>query len=130
MQVKLTAGFILSAAKPADGKDRIIYWDERRPGFGLMVTAASRRSYVFQYRNAEGESRRASLSGSTKLADAHKWADILQGDIARGADPVAKKRIDKAGQAKRGKFKTIAEEYLKRERSKVRSMDQRKAILN
>jgi len=130
MQVKLTAGFILAAAKPADGKDRVIYWDERRPGFGLMVTAAGRRSYVFQYRNMQGESRRASLSGCTKLADAHKWADILQGEIARGTDPVAKKRVEKAGQAKRGKFKAIAEDYLKRERSKVRSMDQRKAILN
>ncbi|MGB7220996.1 MAG: hypothetical protein WBD49_00630, partial [Bradyrhizobium sp.] len=64
MQVKLTAGFVLSAGKPADGKDRVIYWDERRPGFGLMVTASGRRSYVFQYRNTQGESRRASLSGS------------------------------------------------------------------
>lgn len=129
MQVKLTAGFVLSAGKPADGKDRVIYWDERRPGFGLMVTARGRRSFVFQYRNAQGESRRASLSGTTKLVDANKWADILQGDIAKGVDPVATKRTEKAVQSKSGKFKTIAEEYLKREKSKVRSMDQRKAIL-
>jgi len=129
MQVKLTAGFVLSAAKPADGKDRVIYWDERRSGFGVMVTARGQRSYVFQYRNAQGESRRASLSGSTKLADAHKWADILQGDIAKGVDPVAKKRTEKAVNSKRGKFQTIAEEYLKRESARVRSMYQRKAIL-
>lgn len=129
MQVKLTAGFVSSAAEPADGKDRVIYWDDRRPGFGLMVTARGQRSFVFQYRNAQGESRRASLSGSTKLADAHKWADILQGDIARGVDPVLKKRVEKATLSKSGKFKTIAEEYLKREKAKVRSMDQRKAIL-
>ena len=129
MQVKLTAGFVLSAPKPADGKDRVIYWDERRPGFGLMVTAGGQRSYVFQYRNAQGESRRASLSGSTKLPDAYKWADILQGDIAKGVDPVATKRVEKVAQSKLGKFKTIAEDYLKREKSKVRSMDQRKAIL-
>lgn len=130
MQVKLTAGFALSAAKPADGKDRVIYWDDRRPGFGLMVTARGQRSYVFQYRNPQGESRRASLSGSTKLPDAHKWADILQGDIAKGVDPVAKQRVERAAQSNSGKFKTIAEEYLKRENSKVRSMYQRKAILN
>jgi hypothetical protein len=48
MQVKLTAGFVLSAAKPAGGKDRVIYWDDRRPGFGLMVTASGKRSFVFQ----------------------------------------------------------------------------------
>ena len=92
MQVRLTAGFVLSAAKPTDEKDRVIYWDERRPGFGLMVTSRGQRSYVFQYRDGLGESRRASLSGSTKLADAHKWADILQGDIAKGVEGTAKRR--------------------------------------
>ena len=129
MQVKLTAGFILTAAKPPAGKDRIIYWDEKRPGFGLMVTAKGNRSFVFQYRNAKGNSRRASLSGTTKLADAHKWADIVQGDVAKGADPVAKKKAEKAERSVRGKFRTIAEQYMKRESPKVRSMDQREAVL-
>jgi integrase len=129
MQVNLTAGFITSAAAPSTGKDRVIYWDEKRPGFGLMVTAAGKRSFVFQYRNGQGDSRRASLSGTTKLPDAHKWADILQGDVAKGIDPVEKKKTDRAAQSKKGKFRTIAEEYVKREAKKVRSMDQRVAIL-
>ena len=131
MQVNLTAGFITSAGKPpSTGKDRAIYWDEKRPGFGLMVTASGKRSFVFQYRNDKGESRRASLSGSTKLLDAHKWADILQGDVAKGADPVEKKKTQRAAQSIKGKFRTIAEEYMKREAPRVRSMDQREAILN
>jgi len=129
MQVKLTAGFILTAAKPPAGKDRIIYWDEKRPGFGLMVTTKGNRSFVFQYRNAKGNSRRASLSGTTKLADAHKWADIVQGDVAKGADPVARKKAEKAERSVRGKFRTVAEQYMKRESPKVRSMDQREAVL-
>ena len=49
MQVKLTAGFVATAGAPSDGKDRAIYWDEKRPGFGLMVTAAGKRSFVFQF---------------------------------------------------------------------------------
>jgi integrase len=130
MQVKLTPGFVSTATKPPSGKDRIIYWDEKRPGFGLMVSESGGRSFVFQYRNGKGESRRASLSGTTKLPDAHKWADILRGEVARGADPVAKKKTERAAQSKRGKFRTIAEEYMKREGAKVRSMDQRRAILN
>jgi integrase len=130
MQVKLTAGFVASAGAPSNGKDRVIYWDDRRPGFGLMVTAAGRRSFVFQYRNGKGDSRRASLSGTTKLPDAHKWADILQGDVAKGVDPVEKKKADRVAQSKKGRFRTIAEEYVKRESSRVRSMDQRKAILD
>jgi integrase len=129
MQVKLTAGFIATAAVPSNGKDRAIYWDDKRPGFGLMVTAKGKRSFVFQYRNVSGDSRRASLSGTTKLPDAHKWADILQGDIAKGVDPVEKKKSDRAAQSKKGRFRTIAEDYVKREASKVRSMDQRVAIL-
>jgi integrase len=129
MQVNLTAGFITSASAPSTGKDRVIYWDKKRPGFGLMVTAAGKRSFVFQYRNGQGDSRRASLSGTTKLPDAHKWADILQGDVAKGIDPVERKKTDRAAQSKKGKFRTIAEEYVKREAKKVRSMDQRVAIL-
>jgi integrase len=129
MQVKLTAGFLATCAAPSNGKDRAIYWDERRPGFGLMVTAAGKRSFVFQYRNDKGESRRASLSGTTKLPDAHKWADILQGDVAKGVDPVEKKKGDRAAQSKKGKFRTIAKDYVKREGPRVRSMDQRVAIL-
>jgi len=129
MQVKLTAGFIATAGAPSNGKDRAIYWDDKRPGFGLMVTAAGKRSFVFQYRNDKGESRRASLSGTTKLPDAHKWADILQGDVAKGIDPVEKKKADRVARSKKGRFRTIAEDYVKREGPRVRSMDQRVAIL-
>jgi Arm DNA-binding domain len=129
MQVKLTAGFILNAAKPAAGKDRIIYWDEKRPGFGLMVTSNGKRSFVFQYRNSKGQSRRASLSGTTKLADAHKWADILQGELAKGSDPVETKKADRAANSERRRFRAVAEQYIKREGSKIRSMGQREAIL-
>ena len=129
MQVKLTAGFISTAPKPETGKDRVIYWDEKRPGFGLMVTATGKRSFVFQYRNAKGELRRASVNGTTKLADAHKWADIVQGDVAKGADPVARKKAETAERSVKGRFRAIAEEILKRESPKVRSMGQRRAVL-
>jgi integrase len=64
------------------------------------------------------------------LPDAHKWADILQGEVARGADPVSNKKTERAEQSRRGKFRTVAEEYIKRESARVRSMDQRIAILN
>jgi integrase len=130
MQIKLTAGFVLSAAKPQEGKDRIIYWDDRRPGFGLMVTKTGKRSFLFQYRNNKGQSRRATLVGTTKLPDAHKWADILQGEVARGNDPVGKKKTERAEKSTRRKFRTIAESYLKRESPRVRSMNQREAVLN
>jgi hypothetical protein len=94
-----------------------------------MITAKGQRSFVFQYRNGKGESKRASLSGTTKLADAHKWADIVQGDVAIGSDPVTKKRVERAQQSTRRKFRTIAEEYIKREGSRLRTTHQRELVL-
>jgi hypothetical protein len=68
------------------------------------------------------------LSGTTKLADAHKWADIVQGDVAKGADPVTKKRLERAQQSKRRKFRTIGEEYIKREGPRLRTIHARELV--
>ena len=39
---KLTAKFVREA-KPNPGDERTIFWDEARPGFGLMVTPSGQR---------------------------------------------------------------------------------------
>jgi hypothetical protein len=59
----LSAKFIATAPKP--NKEREFYWDERLPGFGLMITANGARSYVVQYRNADGVSRRIGIALET-----------------------------------------------------------------
>ena len=41
----LTEKFIASARAPA-GKDRELFWEPSLPGFGLMVTANGKRSFV------------------------------------------------------------------------------------
>ena len=64
----LSAKFVATAPKP--DKEREFYWDERLPGFGLMITANGARSYVVQYRNADGVSRRITINGSRKFATA------------------------------------------------------------
>jgi hypothetical protein len=46
------------------------------------------------------------MNGQTGFVFGEKCAWI---SIIRGADPVAKKKIERAAQSKRGKFKTIAE---------------------
>src|SRR5690349_17679225 len=116
MRVNLTPRFVLDAAKPAGGRDRVIYWDEARPGFGLMVTATGHRSFVIQYRNEDGRSRRAHLKAGLSLSEARKQARILQGDVAKGKDPIGQKRA----LAARSTFRTVAEDYLKREGGKLR----------
>jgi integrase len=119
----LTESFVrTAAAKP--GAERTIYWD--RPGFGLMVTSGGHRSFVVQYRSA-GISRRMTINGALSLKDARKEASALLGRVAKGGDPLTEKRKTKT-EAK-NTFKSIAEEYLRREGKKLRSAALREATL-
>jgi integrase len=128
MRVKLTPGFVAKAAKPPEGKDRVIYWDADRPGFGLMVTAKGHRSFVVQYRNKAGESRRAHLKGGLNVSSARQEAKILQGEVAKGSDPVGQKKAE--AESSKSTFQVVAEDYLKREGGKLRTLKSRRQVLN
>ena len=72
MRTNPTPSFIAKAtAHP--GADRAVYWDERLPGFGLMVTATGHKSFVLQYRH-NGVSRRLTIDSALSLAEARKEA--------------------------------------------------------
>jgi hypothetical protein len=51
---------IVDAAKPHANK-QVLVWDDRIAGFGLVVYPSSVKSYVYQYRNAEGRSHRITI---------------------------------------------------------------------
>jgi len=105
----LTAKFVATA--PTPNKEREFYWDERLPGFGLMITANGARSYVVQYRNADGVSRRITINGSRKFATARREAKAILGKVAHGGDPLADKR--KQREARADTLRRIVEdEYL------------------
>src|SRR5262249_16766945 len=113
MGVKLSAAFA-DKAKAETGADRTIFWDEKLTGFGLQVTATGHRSFVFTYRSkGEGVQRRMKLDGRwlrheaerTKdqknggrieppkagehlFAIAQREAQVVQGAIAQGRDPL------------------------------------------
>jgi integrase len=127
MQAKLTQAFV-DRAQAADGAERSIFWDKTLPGFGLMVTSAGHKSFVCQYR-AGRRSRRMTLRGVLGVDKARKQAKGILGRAATGADPLEEARR-KAG-ATSNSFRSIAEEYLKREGKdgRLRSLDQRKAQL-
>src|SRR5262245_49319093 len=118
MRKKLTDAF-LKQAKAEPGAERTIYWDTTTPGFGLMVTAAGHKSFVFQYRRGH-RGRRMKLDGKflhfeeererksgrktdqdqdvfepsrvTTLAAAKREAAAVRGARARGRDPLAEMR--------------------------------------
>jgi len=105
----LSAKFVATA--PTPNKEREFYWDERLPGFGLMITANGARSYVVQYRNADGVSRRITINGSRKFATAKREAKAILGKVAHGGDPLADKR--KQREARADTLRRIVEnEYL------------------
>src|SRR5262249_15578417 len=125
---KITVAFVKKAtAEP--GPDRTVYWDEDLSGFGLMVTAGKgHKSYIAQYR-ARGASRRYTI-GNARVLDldaARKRAKAILGRVAAGGDPVIDER--KAAESNRYSLKSVCENYLKREGSKLRTTDRRRAML-
>jgi integrase len=132
-RVKLTRSFVETAERPSEG-DRIIYWDERQPGFGLMVTEAGAKSWVVQYRaKGKGKSRRMSWRASgpdaLSLDKARREATIVRSDALKGIDTLADRRreADEAADAKGNTLQAVIEQYMARAGSKLRSGDQRRA---
>jgi integrase len=126
MKVKLTPAFVAKPPLPEPPKDRTIHWDGTLPGFGLMVTANGHASFVCQYRSGR-RSHRMSLKPGLTLQDARREAKKMLGDVARGGDPLAERR--KAARVGDDTFQSVAEAYIRREGKSVRSMDQRRAVL-
>jgi integrase len=89
---KLTKRFVESVKPQAT--DQLIF-DDKIPGFGLRVKRKSGvRSYVVQYRNRQGRSRRLTIGKHGKLtADlARKEALRIFDAVRAGKDPVAERR--------------------------------------
>src|SRR5690606_8400789 len=79
----------VDAATP-DVRDKFI-WDDEVKGFGLKVTPAGSKVFVFQYRigGRAGRTQRVKLGDSHSLApeQARRLAVALRGEVAKGESP-------------------------------------------
>ena len=125
MRVKLTVPFI-ARAKALPGNDRTLYFDEDLQNFALMVTRNGARRFVLQYR-LFGRSRRLTFKPGLTLNDARRQARQLLGEVAKGRDPLDERR--KKEMAAANTVAAIADEYLRRGAKGLRSVKQRRALL-
>jgi integrase len=92
---KITKRFVdRLTAGPSD----VVHWDDALSGFGVRVKPSGAQTYVVQYRNGVGQSKRLTLAkvGVLTPEEARREAVAALASVAKGKDPVADKRAQRA----------------------------------
>ena len=102
------------------------FWDDLLAGFGVRIASSGRKTFVLRYR-ANGRKRRISIGTYPpwSLADARDKAKEILGQAAKGEDPQAAHKRERAAET----FGELAGDYLERHakrRKKSWPEDQRK----
>ncbi len=85
----------IDALKPG-GTDQVV-WDDDLRGFGLRLKPSGVRSFLIQYRNRQGRSRRLTVGNYGRLTpeEARGEARRLLSEVDRGYDPADQRKDDR-----------------------------------
>ncbi|AMO71058.1 tyrosine-type recombinase/integrase [Sphingorhabdus sp. M41] len=88
---------IIDAAKPGP-RDNFL-WDSELKGFGVRIKPSGTRSFIIQYRNLEGRTRRCVIGqyGALTVEQARDHAKKKLASVIDGADPSAERHAIKQG---------------------------------
>lgn len=86
---KLTKRAVDACAAPKNGQ--AFLWDGEIRGFGLRVVPSGLKTFIVQYRNLEGRTRRMTIGryGVMTVDQARDRAKVTLGAVAGGSDPAA-----------------------------------------
>jgi integrase len=113
----ITDKLVRSLEPPETGYKKIYDGGPKRiAGFGVLITAADRRSFILTYRNEEGRQRRYTIGtygpDQWSVAAARKKAGALKRAIANGDDPLEAKQQTRSAPTMRDLCDRYCEEHL------------------
>jgi integrase len=93
---RLTKRAVEALATPTEGQSFL--WDGEIRGFGVRIAPSGLRTFIVQYRNTQGKSRRMKLGrfGVMTVEQARELAKVNLGRVAEGSDPAEKPEVGKS----------------------------------
>lgn len=84
---------VIERLKPNLEKD-VFKWDEELRGFGIRVKSSGTKTFIIQYRNKYGKTRRLAIGQYGRLTpeEARKEAKIKLAEVERDKDPSAERK--------------------------------------